>query len=254
MIKFFRKIRQNLLMENKTRKYFKYAIGEIVLVVIGILIALQINNWNETKLERKVEKEYIVSLIEDLKTDSTRLSYLVKWFETAELQLDTVLKMYHKIAIGYNDTLRRNLPAVINFPDFTYTDRTMQQLKNSGSMRYIVNKKVSNGILDYDIKVKHLLTSYIPDLTFYYENSNQMWFEVVDIEAFETDSKTMSISEMEKGTKNYLLKDDKATLGKFNNIIRNFKNVTTRVKDTEKEVLIKATGLITLLKKEYDLK
>jgi hypothetical protein len=54
MIKFFRKIRQNLLMENKTGKpilsagrYFKYAIGEIILVVIGILIALQINNWNE---------------------------------------------------------------------------------------------------------------------------------------------------------------------------------------------------------------
>ena len=254
MIKFFRKIRYNLMEQNKIGKYFKYAIGEIVLVVIGILIALSINNWNEIKFERKIEKEYIVSLIEDLKTDSTRLSFLVKRFETAELKLDTVLKMYHKLAVGYNDTLRRNLPAVINFPDFTYTDRTMQQLKNSGSMRYIVNKKVSNGILDYDIKVKHLLTSYIPDLTFYYENSNQMWFEVVDIEAFETDSKTMSISEMEKGTKNYLLKDDKATLGKFNNIIRNFKNVTTTVKDTEKEVLIKATGLITLLKKEYDLK
>lgn len=47
MIKFFKKIRQNLLNKGKTNKYFKYAIGEIVLVVIGILIALQINNWNE---------------------------------------------------------------------------------------------------------------------------------------------------------------------------------------------------------------
>jgi len=54
MIKFFRKIRQNLLEDNKTGKYFKYAIGEIVLVVIGILIALQINNWNEN---RKAEIE-----------------------------------------------------------------------------------------------------------------------------------------------------------------------------------------------------
>ena len=54
MIKFFRHIRQNLLMENKTSRYFKYAIGEIILVVIGILIALQINNWNE---KRKIEKE-----------------------------------------------------------------------------------------------------------------------------------------------------------------------------------------------------
>ena len=49
MIKFFRHIRQSLIMENKTSKYLKYAIGEIVLVVIGILIALQINNWNESR-------------------------------------------------------------------------------------------------------------------------------------------------------------------------------------------------------------
>ena len=57
MIKFFRKIRQNLLLENKTAKYFKYAIGEIVLVVIGILIALQINNWNEWDKESKKEQK-----------------------------------------------------------------------------------------------------------------------------------------------------------------------------------------------------
>jgi len=49
MIKFFRKIRKNLLNEGKATRYFKYAIGEIILVVIGILIALRINNWNETK-------------------------------------------------------------------------------------------------------------------------------------------------------------------------------------------------------------
>lgn len=49
MIKFFRKIRQNLLMENKNWKYLKYAFGEIILVVIGILIALQINNWNDER-------------------------------------------------------------------------------------------------------------------------------------------------------------------------------------------------------------
>ena len=56
MTKFFRKIRQNLLMKNKTEKYFKYAIGEITLVVIGILIALQINNWNKNrKLSNTIE-------------------------------------------------------------------------------------------------------------------------------------------------------------------------------------------------------
>ena len=62
MIKFFRKIRQNLLMENKTRKYFKYAIGEILLVVIGILIALQINTLNQSRIDKKQETQILKSL------------------------------------------------------------------------------------------------------------------------------------------------------------------------------------------------
>ena len=66
MIKFFRNIRQNLLMENKTGKYFKYAIGEIILVVIGILIALQINNWNENRKVEKLEAQIYIELKSDL--------------------------------------------------------------------------------------------------------------------------------------------------------------------------------------------
>ena len=52
MIKFFRHIRQDLMSKNKTSKYLKYAIGEILLVVIGILIALQINNWNQNRISK----------------------------------------------------------------------------------------------------------------------------------------------------------------------------------------------------------
>ncbi len=63
MIKFFRKIRYDLMEKNKTGKYFKYAIGEIVLVVIGILIALQINNWNEkTRKYNAIAQNYLNSL------------------------------------------------------------------------------------------------------------------------------------------------------------------------------------------------
>ena len=62
MIKLFRNIRQSLIMENKTGKYLKYAIGEIVLVVIGILIALQINNWNENRKSKILEKKMLSEL------------------------------------------------------------------------------------------------------------------------------------------------------------------------------------------------
>jgi len=66
MIKFFRKIRYDLMEKNKTGKYLKYAIGEIILVVIGILIALQINNWNEKRKNILNESQLVKNIVEDL--------------------------------------------------------------------------------------------------------------------------------------------------------------------------------------------
>ena len=73
MIKFFRKIRQNLLMENKTGKYFKYAIGEIVLVMFGILLALQVSNWNDERVIKKNELKTLKQLNVDLKSNFVEL-------------------------------------------------------------------------------------------------------------------------------------------------------------------------------------
>ncbi len=97
MIKFFRKIRQNLLSEGKTGKYFKYAIGEIVLVVIGILIALQINNWNENKNNNAKIKtlfdQVLQDLEQDIKTIDGTVFYLKKRDSIAELILDSNYKI-----------------------------------------------------------------------------------------------------------------------------------------------------------------
>lgn len=69
MIKFLRKIRQKLLSEGKTGKYLKYALGEILLVMIGILLALQVNNWNEARKDRIEEQVLYKSLINSLESD-----------------------------------------------------------------------------------------------------------------------------------------------------------------------------------------
>jgi hypothetical protein len=66
MIKFFRKIRYDLMEKNKTGKYLKYAIGEILLVVIGILFALQINNWNNNKNEKAEIENYYTKIHEEI--------------------------------------------------------------------------------------------------------------------------------------------------------------------------------------------
>ena len=77
MIKFFRKIRQRLLTENKFSKYLIYAIGEIILVVIGILIALQINNWNENRKLNNINVAiFDIPGLNDSQTKNTYFQYL----------------------------------------------------------------------------------------------------------------------------------------------------------------------------------
>ena len=73
MIGFFRKIRKQLADDNKPLKYMRYAIGEIVLVVIGILIALQVNNWNEDYKESLAIKNVLFEIKEDLIQDKAEL-------------------------------------------------------------------------------------------------------------------------------------------------------------------------------------
>ena len=78
MIKLFRNIRQNLLNEGKTSKYFKYAIGEIILVVIGILIALQVNNWNTERSGRNELNAILKEIHKDLVKDKSTLKLLIE--------------------------------------------------------------------------------------------------------------------------------------------------------------------------------
>lgn len=78
MIKFFRKIRQSLVAENKFSKYLLYAIGEIILVVIGILLALQINTWNQNIERQELRKSYLKSLVIDIAQDTTEIKKAIK--------------------------------------------------------------------------------------------------------------------------------------------------------------------------------
>ena len=81
MIKIFRNSRKNSLTEGKTMKYFKYAFGEIILVVIGILIALQINNWNESKKNQFEAKNYLDSFYEENHSNKESLQLAIDYNE-----------------------------------------------------------------------------------------------------------------------------------------------------------------------------
>ena len=109
MIKFFRKIRQNLLSEGKTGKYFKYAIGEIILVVIGILIALSINNWNEKRKQIELSNNALT----ELQTEVIKTKSIVEKRNKDNIQITGLMKTYLEGKIvNPNDSLKNRIVAL----------------------------------------------------------------------------------------------------------------------------------------------
>tara|TARA_R110002111_G_C5869870_1_gene361375 strand:+ start:7 stop:786 length:780 start_codon:yes stop_codon:yes gene_type:complete len=150
MIKFFRKIRQDLLSKGKTGKYFKYAIGEIILVVIGILIALQINNWNENRKASKLEQSYYCLLLDDIEQDKIQIEQLTtlnnKRIEASNkaiiiIQNEKVnLKELGKaVALSRRDGSQYFVPNTSTYED----------IKSSGNLNIIKNKNITKSLNRY---------------------------------------------------------------------------------------------------------
>ena len=153
MLKFFRRIRQTLLSENKFSKYLLYAIGEIVLVVIGILIALQINNWNENRMDKKKEQTYLVNLKKDIAKDIDFLEqYVLDRYPKKVEVLEKAKAFYqgrHKIkdTISFlNDVGYGNVFGNVNF---AFSNTTYDQLVSTGDFNVIQSDSLKASILNY---------------------------------------------------------------------------------------------------------
>ncbi|WP_445748332.1 DUF6090 family protein [Polaribacter sp.] len=148
MIKIFRKIRQNLLIENKTSKYFKYAIGEIVLVVIGILIALQINNWNEQKKLIYKEQQALTEIVSDLDAIIFRLEEMKS---TGKNNINNNLKSLNIIinhldsVKPYQDSLKVHFDNCFTYPNPLFKTSGYETLSSMG-MDIILDTKVRSEI------------------------------------------------------------------------------------------------------------
>ena len=151
MISLFRKIRYRLAQENQFLKYSRYAIGEIVLVVIGILIALQINNWNEQRKERIEEKiflkrfevelntnlENILTAISLNKNRIHRAEFLLRTIDNPQLAVDSSSYFMKSIEhAGYT-----NIPLI--------SDNAFEELKSSGNLSLISNEVLRAALQKY---------------------------------------------------------------------------------------------------------
>ena len=156
MIKFFKIIRQKLLSENKFSKYLLYAIGEIVLVVIGILIALQIKNLNENRKLEKLEIILLKEIQDNLRADIQDIKFNIDFHETGIQSANIILSSFEN-ELPYNDTLNKHYGKVPMIPRFQPTENAYNSLNKEG-MRIIQNDSLRNAISHhYEITVSFLM-------------------------------------------------------------------------------------------------
>ncbi len=148
MLKFFRHIRQRLIKENKVSKYLLYAIGEIILVVIGILIALQINNWNTERQNENVRTSFLVKLDAELDFNINRLDTLSAMYNSI---LEKNLLLYDTLIVGISN---RNIETFLKANTFNasrlnLSTSTIEQMKNTGNLHTLKSDSLLMAIESY---------------------------------------------------------------------------------------------------------
>jgi len=172
MIKFFRKIRQNLLSEGKTGKYFKYAIGEIVLVVIGILIALQINNWNEVRKDSIRQASYLKYLITDFSKDTLAIQNVLNYQIEDSIKISQLQEKLTSKDASLDDLLTIMIydwnPRIGILRSFN--TNTVEALVSTGDIN-LIDSELLNNLANLKNLQEAYISSSVPFIEFY-RNSN----------------------------------------------------------------------------------
>jgi hypothetical protein len=155
MIKFFRQIRQSFLYQNdfspsvvssRAGKYLLYAIGEIFLVVIGILIALSINNWNQNRLKGEKEIQILKSFETQFQNDISQLTESLKFYEAASESIDIIIHQLEN-KIPYSDSIKKHFYLSTRYyGDSDLDNNVFESLKSLG-VDLVSNAEIRNRIV-----------------------------------------------------------------------------------------------------------
>jgi len=164
MFRVFRRIREDILAKPKANRYLLYAAGELFLVIVGILIALEINNWNEERIEQNEIRQYALSLSAAIDRDMEMLV-------PVEMQIRASIRQAEELAMYMRD---RNLDEIdnaelfflsthIGYRPYAWSRAALEQLKAAGGLRQMRNKLLAERISDYDALTQHLDQDYRED-------------------------------------------------------------------------------------------
>jgi hypothetical protein len=164
MLRALRRVRARLLVEGQTGRYLLYAFGELILVVIGILIALQLNTANEARIEQQEVRQYAQALVEDLKADQAMLQPILREMESVR---ERVMRLSRYVQERPIEEMRNiDLFFLMRAPyyrPYQWNRAALEQMKSSGALRQMENRELAAMISAYDALRRHLEDDWVHD-------------------------------------------------------------------------------------------
>jgi hypothetical protein len=232
------------------RKKWTHYFWEFFMLFLAVFCGFLAENQREHFVEHQREKQYIRSLIQDVKTDTSQMErWLIRYAEL-HTNCDSVLISF-PTSPTVSDMWFRNIFSLLRgFPDFIYTDQTMQQLKNAGGLRLIRNKPAIDSIIAYDAAVRDILIEetvnddYFGQLTNL--TNNQFSYQKINDSA--------RSFRLQSNEKNYWIRYDPVEMEKLYNRVYKYRDEIKDFIEYLKSLKMRGSGLILFLKKEYHLK
>jgi hypothetical protein len=253
--------------KNKTRKYFKYAIGEIVLVVIGILIALQINNWNESRKAREQEHSSMIEVIENLRFDSIRCENNYLTNATIVQGLDSLRTSIGNTIDGknqINDIYYYAIKYGSGYGQAVINRSAYDEMIASGTVKRIENKALKFSLSDYYERISTVVQDSRPNIgALNFKNNNNKFISLRKMEDYINASKSKKYInyEINYDYKNIqkmlglkLLNTNSDDLNEYSNVIAQYELDLNMYNFYLSWVKENAESLIQDIKKEYEIK
>lgn len=221
------------------KKTWKSYIWEFIMLFLAVFCGSLAEYWLEHKIEKDREKQYITSLVADLKIDTSNINATFADFKKTEPYFDTINAGILKFSKKYDAKTDFALKRVVGYKDFVATDKTLQQLKNSGTLRLIQKSNVTDAIASYDLFLKKFNITN-DELQKQFHRMFECWQSLIYHFKDSTNS-------------NYLISNNESDFKKYHNNI----NMTRKLKQIYlvrlQELNVANITLLALIKKEYNI-
>jgi hypothetical protein len=237
------------------RKKWTHYFWEFLMLFLAVTLGFFVENQREHYIEHKRERQYMITMAEDLKSDTAQLNRTIAYKRTREKMLDSLIMHF---SMGdykkFGNDIYYYARNVTRPEYFSPNDRTIQQLKNSGALRLIRKLAVSDSIMLYDQHVRYLSTLNEDERSIR-DSFRELIGSVFDGRVFysQIDSVDFSNYKRPKGNPSLLL-EDAASINKVISTAQYLKSVTRGVRNRQERIKASAVQLLSFLQKEYKLK